>query len=131
MRLCRDTTEKLALKQARFRREIRGDDEEFVEERWRPFAREVDRFVGNRIRAARHMARLTQDALSTAVGMPQSRLHRLEFGRQPTKVSELIRIAISTGQPLGFFLEPPPDPEIVRTGWEPLHKGSIWETLDV
>lgn len=103
----------------RTRLELYGPVEEPQEPRWIRFAEEVDAFVGRRIRAARGLAGLTQKRLADTVGLTQTQLSRVERGLRPLAVAEVIRLAIQLRRPVSFFVEPP-DPEVVRTGWEPV-----------
>lgn len=83
----------------------------------RSLRREIDRFVGIRVRNARRIVDVTQRDLAAAVGLPQSEISRIETGARSLTVSELIRFAIELRQSVCFFLEMR-FAEYRTTGWE-------------
>lgn len=93
------------------------------------FAEEVDLFVARRVKAARVFAGLRQRDLADAIGMTTSQLSRVERGRRTLAVPELLRIAMQTGHPVAWFIEPPDPEEVVRTGWEKVPTRSLWNLL--
>ena len=58
------------------------------------------RVIGDRIRAARLHANLTQEKLAELAGMDRQTINRVEQGHQSPIVDNLIRIADAIGVPL-------------------------------
>jgi transcriptional regulator with XRE-family HTH domain len=58
------------------------------------------RAIGDRIRAARLHANLTQEKLAELAGMDRQAINRIEQGHQSPLVDNLIRIADALGVPL-------------------------------
>lgn len=77
---------------------------------------EIRAFLANRIRAARGMCAMSQEELARAARLSQPVLSNIEQRERELRVTELIRIAVATGQPLAFFTYPAH--RQVRTGWE-------------
>jgi transcriptional regulator with XRE-family HTH domain len=57
-----------------------------------------------RLIAARTMARYSQGEVAKALGMPQSRLSRMESGERRVDVIELDDLARFYGKPLSYFV---------------------------
>lgn len=58
------------------------------------------RAVGERVRAARRLASLTQEQVSLRSGVDRASVVRIEQGQQSPTVDTLIRIAAAIGVPL-------------------------------
>jgi transcriptional regulator with XRE-family HTH domain len=58
--------------------------------------------VNERIREARRVSGLTQEALAERIGVPPAKLHELENGADVSE-RHMKRIAVATGVPLAFF----------------------------
>ncbi|MFF9898516.1 helix-turn-helix domain-containing protein [Streptomyces longispororuber] len=58
------------------------------------------RAVGERIRAARDYANLTQEKLGEACGLDRQTINRIEQGHASPRLDNLIRIADALGVPL-------------------------------
>lgn len=58
------------------------------------------RAVGDRIRDARHAARLTQWTLGELAGVDHKTIHRVEYGVSDPSLSLLLRIADAVDVPL-------------------------------
>ena len=86
------------------------------EARTKRFCSEVDAVIARRIRFERVAAGLRQVDLANAIGLTQATISRIESGKSPATVADLIRIAIQLDRPLEAFIRPPrPGP---KTGWE-------------
>lgn len=78
---------------------------------------EIEKQIGGRIRAARLLAGLSQEALAAklAIGNPGGltfqQVQKYENGINRVSVSRLVEIAQITGQPISFFL-----PEAAESG---------------
>ena len=59
--------------------------------------------IGEKVRQARVLAKLTQDSLAKMVGLERVSISRTEMGQREVGATELKRIASATGRPLGFF----------------------------
>lgn len=69
------------------------------------------RVIGERLRAARRDARLTQERLAELAGLDRQAINRIELGHQSALVDNLIRIAEALGVPLADLVrwgDPPP-----------------------
>ncbi|MFF8447857.1 helix-turn-helix domain-containing protein [Streptomyces leeuwenhoekii] len=62
------------------------------------------RAVGERIRAARLRARLTQEAVALRAETDRSSVVRIEAGQQSPTIDTLIRLAEAIGVPLSDFV---------------------------
>lgn len=56
--------------------------------------------IGDRIRDARRVARLSQEALAERAGIDRQSINRIELGRQAAYIDNLIRIAYALDLPL-------------------------------
>jgi len=68
----------------------------------------VNEVIASNLRAMRARARLTQGELGQRVGINQTRIYRIETGRYPISVAELIAIATYYGCHLDDFIRPSP-----------------------
>lgn len=62
------------------------------------------RVIGNRVRACREDANLTQESLSYQAGIPRLTVQRIESGATDARVGWLLRIARALGAPLADLL---------------------------
>ena len=60
-------------------------------------------WISGRIKQAREDANLTQEALSSSSGLPQSHISRLENGVHSPSSITLEKIAKATGKPMTYF----------------------------
>ncbi len=67
--------------------------------------REIDRGIGQRVRAAREAARLTQRQLAEILGVSHQKVHALESGLTHAEVGELMRVAEVLKTPFWQLLE--------------------------
>ncbi len=78
--------------------------------------------IGQRVRAAREMAGLSQDELARVIGRTPSAISNYERGTRPLSAVDLARIAEATHQPPGFFFgedsEVPAKEEILGIAFE-------------
>jgi transcriptional regulator with XRE-family HTH domain len=82
---------------------------------------EVDAVVARQIRAERVRAGLRQVDLAEAIGVAQATMSRLESGKSPATVADIVRIAVQLERPLEAFIKPPGRGP--KTGWE--RRGTI------
>lgn len=76
-------------------------------------------WLGQRVRAVRMKAGLSQRELATDTGMRKQFLNRVENGRQNLNIKTLWRIAVALGRPLADLLEGvPPTVRPNGTDWE-------------
>lgn len=68
-------------------------------------AREVDRFVGGRIRERRIMLGLTQQEMAELIGVTYQQAHKYERGINRVSAGRLYDIAQALGVPVGYFFE--------------------------
>jgi transcriptional regulator with XRE-family HTH domain len=66
----------------------------------------IDRLIGDRIRIARAYRKWNQDELGEAIGVTFQQVQKYENAVNRVSVSRLMSIAVATGMPLSFFLEP-------------------------
>lgn len=62
------------------------------------------RAIGDRVRAEREYANLTQEKLSHRTGIPRLTVQRIESGATDARIGWLLRIARDLGVPLGNLL---------------------------
>ncbi|MFD8937342.1 helix-turn-helix domain-containing protein [Streptomyces sp. NPDC059578] len=62
------------------------------------------RAIGDRIRAARRAARLSQERLAERAGMDRQALNRIEQGHSAPRIDTLIRIADALDVPLSSLV---------------------------
>ncbi len=68
-------------------------------------AREVDRYVGARIRERRIMLGLTQQKMAELIGVTYQQAHKYERGINRVSAGRLYDIAQALNVPVGFFFE--------------------------
>ena len=71
----------------------------------RPQAREVDRYIGGRIRERRILLGLTQHQLSKIIDVTYQQLHKYEHGINRLSAGRLFDIAMALGTPIAWFFE--------------------------
>ena len=71
----------------------------------RPRAQDIDRFVGNRMRARRTMLGLTQQQMADIIGVTYQQAHKYEKGVNRIASGRLFQIASALGVEVGFFFE--------------------------
>lgn len=64
---------------------------------------EIDRLVGQRIRLARRMAKLSQSALGNRVAVTYQQIQKYENGKDRIGAGRLYQVAQETDQPISFF----------------------------
>lgn len=72
---------------------------------WVPARRQV---IGERIRAARRAARLSQMRLGELAGVDHRTIHRIEYGTSDPSLSTLLLIADAIGVPLADLVRDGP-----------------------
>jgi transcriptional regulator with XRE-family HTH domain len=65
---------------------------------------DIRNIVGANVRRARQHARLTQEQLAHATGLPRATLVRIEKGHREPRVSTLLAIAVALETPLARLL---------------------------
>ncbi|WP_191060467.1 helix-turn-helix domain-containing protein [Geminicoccus harenae] len=68
-------------------------------------AQDIDKFVGNRIRARRTMLGLTQQQMADIIGVTYQQAHKYEKGVNRIAAGRLFQIAQALGVEVGFFFE--------------------------
>ncbi len=68
-------------------------------------AKEVDRYVGSRIRERRVMLGLTQQYMANLVGVTYQQAHKYERGINRVSAGRLFDISQALGVPVGYFFE--------------------------
>ncbi|WP_051328500.1 helix-turn-helix domain-containing protein [Geminicoccus roseus] len=68
-------------------------------------AQDIDRFVGNRMRARRTMLGLTQQQMADIIGVTYQQAHKYEKGVNRIAAGRLFQIAQALGVDVGFFFE--------------------------
>lgn len=64
---------------------------------------EIDRLVGQRIRLARRMAKLSQSQLGASVGVTYQQIQKYENGTDRIGAGRLYQVSRVTDQPISFF----------------------------
>ncbi len=64
---------------------------------------EVDKLVGQRIRLARKMAKLSQSKLGDSVGVTYQQIQKYENGTDRVGAGRLFQVSRETDQPISFF----------------------------
>lgn len=67
---------------------------------------DIDKLVGQRVRLARKIAKLSQTKLAHGAGVTYQQIQKYENGTDRVGVGRLYRIAQLTDQPIGFFFSP-------------------------
>ncbi len=68
-------------------------------------AKEVDRYVGSRIRERRVMLGLTQQDMANLIGVTYQQAHKYERGINRVSAGRLFDISQALGVPVGYFFE--------------------------
>ncbi|MCC5979918.1 MAG: helix-turn-helix transcriptional regulator [Salinarimonas sp.] len=77
---------------------------------------DIDRFVGQRVRLARKMARLSQQKLGEVAGVTYQQVQKYENGTDRIGAGRLYQVALATDQPIEFFFNFDDDVEPRETG---------------
>lgn len=77
---------------------------------------DIDRFVGQRVRLARKMARLSQQKLGEIAGVTYQQVQKYENGTDRMGAGRLYQVALATDQPIEFFFNFDDDVEPRETG---------------
>jgi len=77
---------------------------------------DIDRFVGQRVRLARKMARLSQQKLGKIAGVTYQQVQKYENGTDRIGAGRLYQVALATDQPIEFFFNFDDDVEPRETG---------------
>ena len=77
---------------------------------------DIDRFVGQRVRLARKMARLSQQKLGEIAGVTYQQVQKYENGTDRIGAGRLYQVALATDQPIEFFFNFDDDVEPRETG---------------
>ncbi len=64
---------------------------------------DIDRFVGQRVRLARKMAKLSQQKLGAIAGVTYQQVQKYENGTDRIGAGRLYQVALATDQPIEFF----------------------------
>lgn len=64
---------------------------------------DIDRFVGQRVRLARRMAKLSQQKLGAIAGVTYQQVQKYENGTDRIGAGRLYQVALATDQPIEFF----------------------------
>ena len=64
---------------------------------------DIDRFVGQRVRLARRMAKLSQQKLGEIAGVTYQQVQKYENGTDRIGAGRLYQVALATDQPIEFF----------------------------
>ncbi|WP_273186275.1 helix-turn-helix domain-containing protein [Hyphomonas adhaerens] len=67
---------------------------------------DADRFVGQKVRQARRELGLTQEALSSLLGVTFQQIQKYEAGQSRLSAGRLREIAIVLNKPIDYFYEP-------------------------
>lgn len=67
--------------------------------------RDVDGYVGSRVRAARHARGMTQDRLAHQLGITFQQVQKYEKGSNRISAGRLHQLAIIMGVPISFFFD--------------------------
>ncbi|MEZ6000268.1 helix-turn-helix domain-containing protein [Hyphomonas sp.] len=67
---------------------------------------DADRFVGQKVRQARRELGLTQESLSSLLGVTFQQIQKYESGQSRLSAGRLRDVAIALNKPIDFFYEP-------------------------
>ena len=70
---------------------------------------DIDKLVGQRVRLARKIAKLSQTKLAEGAGVTYQQIQKYENGTDRVGAGRLYQIAQLTDQPSGFFFHPTTD----------------------
>lgn len=94
----------------------------------RDFARRVDRYVGERIRARRAALGLTQEDLARALGISYQQVQKYETGGNRVSAGRLFEMARRLEVPVGYFFEGLPESPAPSSD-EPMAHGGTQRAL--
>jgi len=77
---------------------------------------DIDRFVGQRVRLARKIAKISQQNLGATIGVTYQQVQKYENGTDRIGAGRLFQVAQSTDQPIEFFFNFSDDVEPRETG---------------
>lgn len=77
---------------------------------------DVDRFVGQRIRLARKLTKMSQQKLGEVSGVTYQQIQKYENGTDRIGAGRLYQVALATDQPIEFFFNFDGDVEPRETG---------------
>ena len=77
---------------------------------------DIDRFVGQRVRLARRIAKMSQQKLGEMIGVTYQQIQKYENGTDRIGAGRLHQVALSTDQPIEFFFSFSDDVEPRETG---------------
>lgn len=77
---------------------------------------DIDRFVGQRVRLARKMSKLSQQKLGEVTGVTYQQVQKYENGTDRIGAGRLYQVALATDQPIEFFFNFDDDIEPRETG---------------
>lgn len=75
--------------------------------------------LARRLREAREFVNLSQQFVAEQTGIPRTAISDIERGTRRVESLELKRLAEVYRMPIGFFLEPTPDPELAGAADSP------------
>jgi transcriptional regulator with XRE-family HTH domain len=64
---------------------------------------DIDRFVGQRVRLARRMTKMSQQKLGEVTGVTYQQIQKYENGTDRIGAGRLYQVALATDQPIEFF----------------------------
>jgi transcriptional regulator with XRE-family HTH domain len=74
----------------------------------------IDEYIGNRVRMRREMLAMSQQKLSTAIGVTRQQIQKCEMGARRISASQLHQIASALNVPPAFFFEGAPQARLHR-----------------
>jgi transcriptional regulator with XRE-family HTH domain len=77
---------------------------------------DIDRFVGQRVRLARKMSKMSQQKLGEVSGVTYQQIQKYENGTDRIGAGRLFQLALATDQPIEFFFNFDEDVELRETG---------------
>jgi transcriptional regulator with XRE-family HTH domain len=77
---------------------------------------DIDRFVGQRVRLARKMTKMSQQKLGEISGVTYQQIQKYENGTDRIGAGRLYQVALATDQPIEFFFNFDDDVEPRETG---------------
>ncbi|MGY6567973.1 MAG: helix-turn-helix domain-containing protein [Salinarimonas sp.] len=77
---------------------------------------DIDRFVGQRVRLARRIAKMSQQKLGEMIGVTYQQIQKYENGTDRIGAGRLHQVSLSTDQPIEFFFSFSDDVEPRETG---------------
>jgi len=77
---------------------------------------DIDRFVGQRVRLARKMTKMSQQKLGEITGVTYQQIQKYENGTDRIGAGRLYQVALATDQPIEFFFNFDGDVEPRETG---------------